>query len=83
MIYGGQQELVLRLLAAVLGRAVQRDRRLRGAATGASVWLVEGIGIACGLGFYVAAAMATGIGLFVLVGLGLVERWTRRRFGGD
>lgn len=66
-----------------VGALLQRERRLRGATTGASVWLVGGIGIACALGFYVAAAVATGIGLFVLVGLGLIERWTRRRFGDD
>lgn len=66
-----------------VGALLQRERRLRGATTGASVWLVGGIGIACALGYYVAAAIATGIGLFVLVGLGLIERWTRRTFGDD
>ncbi|HRK95312.1 MAG TPA: MgtC/SapB family protein [Rhodospirillales bacterium] len=66
-----------------VGALLQRERRLRGATTGASVWLVGGIGIACALGYYVAAAIATGIGLFVLVGLGLIEGWTRRTFGDD
>lgn len=66
-----------------VGALLQRERRLRGATTGASVWLVGGIGIACALGYYTAAAVATAIGLFVLVGLGLIERWTRRTFGDD
>jgi putative Mg2+ transporter-C (MgtC) family protein len=66
-----------------VGALLQRRRELRGATTGASVWLVGGIGIACGLGLYVAAGVATAIGLFVLVGLGLIEKWTERRFGDD
>lgn len=66
-----------------VGALLQRQRRLRGATTGASVWLVGGIGIACALGLYVAAAVATAIGLVVLVGLGLIEKWTQRTFGDD
>ena len=66
-----------------VGALLQRQHRLRGATTGASVWLVGGIGIACALGLYVAAAVATAIGLVVLVGLGLLEKWTHRTFGDD
>jgi hypothetical protein len=62
MTYVGQQELVLRLLAAaVLGGLIGLDREL---------FLRRGRG---GNGHRPVRS----------VGLGLVERWTRRRFGDD
>ncbi|MDR9484572.1 MAG: MgtC/SapB family protein [Sediminimonas sp.] len=42
--------------------------------TGASMWLVGAIGLACGSGQMPLAAMATGIVLLVLYGVRLVER---------
>ena len=40
-----------------------------GATTGASIWLVGGIGMACGFGFYVHAVLITAIAAVILVGL--------------
>jgi putative Mg2+ transporter-C (MgtC) family protein len=50
-----------------------------GATTGASIWVVGGIGMACGFGFYVHAAVTTAIAAVVLTVLGLIEA---RLFGG-
>ena len=50
-----------------------------GGTTGATIWAVGGVGIACGFGFYLHAVLATAIVLFVLTVLGFVERW----FGKD
>jgi putative Mg2+ transporter-C (MgtC) family protein len=44
-----------------------RDREgIRGLTTAASLWLVAGIGLAAGIGFYSAAIAATVLGLIVL-----------------
>jgi putative Mg2+ transporter-C (MgtC) family protein len=42
-----------------MGGVMHKDDRVRGATTGASVWVVGSIGAACGLGLYVQAAAAT------------------------
>ena len=44
---------------------------LFGATTGASIWVVGAIGMACGFGFYALALVVTVAGLFVLTVLGL------------
>ena len=45
---------------------------LFGATTGASIWVVGAIGMACGFGFYMLAVAVTAAGLFVLTVLGLI-----------
>ena len=45
-----------------------------GATTGAGIWAVGGIGVACGFGLYLHAAAITLLALFVLTILGLFER---------
>lgn len=54
----------------------QSGERVQGAATGAAIWVVGSMGIACGLGYYVHAAMITGLALMVLFVYELVVRLT-------
>jgi putative Mg2+ transporter-C (MgtC) family protein len=71
-----------RVLAGIIGAigflgagAIIQDRdRVLGATTGAGIWVVGAIGMACGFGFYLQAAMVTLLALFVLTVLGFVER---------
>jgi putative Mg2+ transporter-C (MgtC) family protein len=49
---------------------IQGRFELFGATTGASIWVVGAIGMACGFGFYALAVAITAIGLFVLTVLG-------------
>jgi putative Mg2+ transporter-C (MgtC) family protein len=51
---------------------VQGRLELFGATTGASIWVVGAIGMACGFGFYALALVVTVAGLFVLTVLGMV-----------
>ena len=60
------------------GAIIQGARGVVGATTGASIWVVGGIGMACGFGFYVHAAITTAIAAVVLTLLGLLEK---RLFG--
>ncbi|HET6518877.1 MAG TPA: MgtC/SapB family protein [Geminicoccaceae bacterium] len=52
-----------------------RGNVIIGGTTGATIWMVGGIGMACGFGLYLHAVLATAVVLFVLTGLGLAERW--------
>jgi putative Mg2+ transporter-C (MgtC) family protein len=51
---------------------IQERFELFGATTGASIWVVGGIGMACGFGFYGLAVVVTVVGLFVLTVLGFI-----------
>jgi putative Mg2+ transporter-C (MgtC) family protein len=57
------------------GAIIQGRDRVRGVTTGASIWVVGAIGMACGFGFYVHAAIVTGIAMLVLTVLGALEHW--------
>src|SRR5690606_29431848 len=59
---------------------IQGRFELFGATTGASIWVVGGIGMACGFGYYALAVVVTVVGLFVLTVLGAL---TARRRGPD
>jgi putative Mg2+ transporter-C (MgtC) family protein len=48
---------------------------VRGLTTAASIWITAGMGILCGIGFYVPAALTTGLALGALGGF----RWIERR----
>jgi putative Mg2+ transporter-C (MgtC) family protein len=56
---------------------IQGRFELFGATTGASIWVVGGIGMACGFGFYAFAVAVTVIGMFVLTVLGFLTARTR------
>jgi putative Mg2+ transporter-C (MgtC) family protein len=70
----------IRVMEAIVGAIgflgaaaiIQGRFELFGATTGASIWVVGGIGMACGFGFYGLAVVVTVVGLFVLTVLGFV-----------
>lgn len=63
------------------GAIILRKDTVRGLTTAGSVWLVAGLGLACGAGMYVAAVATTILALAILDGLKVVERrmTTRKR----
>ena len=65
------------------GAIIQGRQRVFGATTGAAIWVVGAIGMACGFGFFVHAIAVTLLALFVLTVLGLLERAGPRRGGSD
>lgn len=75
----------IRVIDAVVGgigflgaATVIRGRRgVEGVTTAATVWVVAGVGVACGLGSYLVAAMATGLGLVTLSMLGFLQNSNR------
>jgi putative Mg2+ transporter-C (MgtC) family protein len=57
--------------------AIIREREkegIKGLTTAASLWLVAGIGLATGCGFYSAGFFTTALALIVLLFLGRMER---------
>ena len=70
----------IRVMEAIVGAIgflgaaaiIQGRFELFGATTGASIWVVGGIGMACGFGFYALAVAVTVVGLFVLTVLGFL-----------
>lgn len=59
------------------GAIIQSRGDVYGATTGATIWVVGAIGIACGFGFYIHAAAAAVMALLVLTVLGAIERLVR------
>jgi putative Mg2+ transporter-C (MgtC) family protein len=70
----------VRVMEAVVGAIgflgaaaiIQGRFEVVGATTGASIWVVGAIGMACGFGFYALAATMSVIGLLVLTVLGFI-----------
>ncbi len=56
------------------GAIILRKDTVQGLTTAGSIWLVAGLGLACGAGMYVAAATTTVLALLILGGLKEVER---------
>jgi putative Mg2+ transporter-C (MgtC) family protein len=56
------------------GAILLRKEIVRGLTTAAAIWLVAGIGLACGIGMIAQAATATVLGLLVLAGLHPLEK---------
>jgi putative Mg2+ transporter-C (MgtC) family protein len=54
--------------------------RIHGLTTAATIWLVSALGVACGLGEWQVALIATGLALLVLVLGGSVEKWLHQRW---
>jgi putative Mg2+ transporter-C (MgtC) family protein len=53
--------------------AIIRDRNnIQGATTGAGIWAVGAIGVACGFGYFLHAGLITLLTLFVMTVLGLL-----------
>ncbi|HET6470016.1 MAG TPA: MgtC/SapB family protein [Geminicoccaceae bacterium] len=56
------------------GAIIRGRGEVIGATTGATIWVVGAIGLACGFGLVYLAGLITGLVLLVLVGLGLFSR---------
>lgn len=57
------------------GAIIQTRGDIIGGTTGATIWAVGGIGMACGFGLYLHAVLATAATIFVLTVLAVIERW--------
>ncbi|GAV24544.1 methyltransferase [Carboxydothermus islandicus] len=57
------------------GTILREGLTIRGLTTAASLWVVSGVGLAVGMGFYFGAVVATGIVYIALLYLGKVERY--------
>lgn len=53
------------------GAIIKGRSSVRGLTTAASLWLVNGVGLAVGAGFYIPAIIVTTISMVILTGLGL------------
>lgn len=61
------------------GSIIQSRGDVKGLTTGAAIWLAGAIGVACGIGYYLLAALASGLGVLVLQGIGWFEhRWLNK-----
>jgi len=56
------------------GAIILRKDTVRGLTTAGSIWLVAGLGLACGAGMYAAAGATTVLALLILRGFKLVEQ---------
>jgi putative Mg2+ transporter-C (MgtC) family protein len=56
------------------GTIIQQRGNIKGLTTAASIWVVSGIGLAVGIGFYAGAVMATFVALISLLLLSRVDR---------
>lgn len=56
------------------GTILREGNSVRGLTTAASIWVVSGIGLAVGAGFYLGAIITTGISFLTLITLGHLEK---------
>ena len=61
------------------GALIQEGSGIHGLTTAASIWLVASIGVACGMGYYLLAALTTFLALVALFGLLPITKKIRRR----
>ncbi|MFL5660849.1 MAG: MgtC/SapB family protein, partial [Ktedonobacteraceae bacterium] len=54
----------------------REENKVKGLTTAAAIWLVAGIGMACGAGLLAIAAAATILGLLILVVLRFIEQFS-------
>jgi putative Mg2+ transporter-C (MgtC) family protein len=57
------------------GTIITSGTRVAGLTTGASLWLTGAVGLACGIGYYVVAGLATALALFILMSVRMIERY--------
>jgi putative Mg2+ transporter-C (MgtC) family protein len=60
------------------GSIMLQDSRLQGLTTAGGLWVMAGVGMACGFGFYSLAVITTALVLFVFIVVGLFERPLRK-----
>jgi len=61
----------------------ERERRVEGLTTAASIWTSAAIGMACGAGYFALAGVALAAIVIVLVAGGWLEGWLERRGLGN
>ncbi len=61
------------------GALIQEGSGIHGLTTAAGIWLVASIGVACGMGYYLLAALTTFLALVALFGLMPITKKIRRR----
>ncbi len=61
------------------GALIQEGSGIHGLTTAAGIWLVASIGVACGTGYYLLAALVTFLALVALFGLMPIARKIRQR----
>ena len=61
----------------------ERERRVEGLTTAASIWTAAALGMACGAGYLLLAGIGLAAIIFVLVVGGWVEVWMERRGMGN
>jgi putative Mg2+ transporter-C (MgtC) family protein len=61
----------------------ERERRVEGLTTAASIWTAAALGMACGAGYLLLAGVALAATIFVLVVGGWIEGWMERRGLGN
>ena len=61
----------------------ERERRVEGLTTAASIWTAAALGMACGAGYLALACAGLAAILFVLVVGGRVEEWMQKRGLGN
>jgi putative Mg2+ transporter-C (MgtC) family protein len=65
------------------GAIIQARGQVVGATTGATIWVVGALGLACGFGLFLHAVLLAVIAFLVLSVLGALERWIARRNGAS
>jgi len=60
------------------GTILRHGNTITGLTTAASIWIVSGIGLAVGIGFYLGAVLTTFMVLFSLILLGSLEKYFTR-----
>lgn len=61
------------------GAIFRAERQVIGATTGAGIWVLGGIGLACGLGLYLHAGMITAIVILIVTALHPFDEWLERK----
>lgn len=77
----GESESATRIAAQVVtgvgfigaGAIIREPRGVHGLTTAATIWLVASVGVACGAGLYLLAALITAVVVLVLLGLAPLE----------
>lgn len=65
------------------GAIFKAEKHVIGATTGSGIWVLGAIGLACGLGLYLHAAMITAIVLIIVTGLHPLDRWLEAKKTGE
>jgi putative Mg2+ transporter-C (MgtC) family protein len=61
------------------GAIIREGLSVRGLTTSGSLWVVAGIGMACGAGYFLPAVVATGLTILALWPLRAAAYWSRER----